>query len=99
MRITLTRNLNKDMDYVNGMTAVVQDAHRTGIRVLTKTQYTLMLYPYTDEDRNVFYPFRGHLRAFVHESSGQRCVRGLRSVKFSENAFGSEHLRGVRVLS
>ena len=61
MRVTLTRNINKDIDYVNGMTAIVEGATPHGIRARTKTGYVIMLYPWTDEDRTVFYPFRSDL--------------------------------------
>lgn len=61
MRITLTRNVNKEMDYVNGMTATVEGATPHGVRVRTRTGYVVMLYPWTDEDRTVFYPFRAGL--------------------------------------
>ena len=58
MRVALTRNINKDMDYVNGMTAVVLGAYRHGIRVKTETGYEPVIYPWTDEYKNTFFPMR-----------------------------------------
>jgi hypothetical protein len=54
LRLTLTRNINKNIDYVNGMGATVQGASAAGIRVLTDTHFQLMIYPWTDDDHSVF---------------------------------------------
>ena len=58
MRITLTRNINKEMDYVNGMGGTVLGVHRTGLRVRTDSGFTIMVFPWTDEHHQVFYPIR-----------------------------------------
>ena len=50
-RIFLTRNLDKEHGFVNGMSAVVQgyDPASKCLRVLTKLGKTLAIYPYTEE--------------------------------------------------
>jgi hypothetical protein len=58
LRIAFTRNVCKEMDYVNGMGGVVQAVLNSGIVVRTDTGYTVVVYPWTDEDRNVFHPIR-----------------------------------------
>ena len=58
MKVMLTRNVNKETDYVNGMTAIVEGVYHSGVRVRTRTGFMLMIYPYTDEQHNVFYPMR-----------------------------------------
>jgi len=40
------------------MGAIVLGVHSAGVRVRTDTGYILMVYPWTDEDRNVFLPLR-----------------------------------------
>ena len=58
MRVLLTKNVNKEMDYVNGMGAVVLGVHATGVRLRTDTGYVIVVYPWTDEEHHVFYPVR-----------------------------------------
>ena len=63
MHVVTTRNLNKEIDYVNGMPGVVTGTHKTGIRVTTKTGYPIVVYPYTDDswgrdNRVVYFPIR-----------------------------------------
>jgi hypothetical protein len=40
------------------MTAWVVELRRSGVRVRTKTGYTLSVYPWTDDDRQVYLPMR-----------------------------------------
>ena len=54
----LTRNLNKDIDYVNGMECTVQGVYRSGIRVKSKTGYDIVVYPWTDEWHTTYLPMR-----------------------------------------
>lgn len=58
MRVTITKNINKQIDYVNGMSGIVERMYPSGVRILTKTNYRIMIYPWTDEDRNTFFPLR-----------------------------------------
>ena len=58
MRIQFTKNINKEMDYVNGMGAIVEGAKSAGILVTTDTGYKVIVYPWTDEWHNVFLPMR-----------------------------------------
>eukprot|EP00971_Amphidinium_carterae_P341441 6480238-Amphidinium_carterae.1 len=48
MRVTMTQNINKDCDYVNGMSGVVLGLHRHGVRVQTDTGYIIMVFPWTE---------------------------------------------------
>ena len=54
----LTKNVNKETDFANGMTATVEAVYRSGVRVRTKTGYQLVIFPWTDEWRNTFNPMR-----------------------------------------
>ena len=58
MTVMLTKNVNKEMDFVNGMSATVEGLYRSGLRVRTRTGYQVMVFPWTDDDRNVFFPMR-----------------------------------------
>jgi hypothetical protein len=58
MRVMLTKNLNKDVDFVNGMTAIVEGYYASGVRVKTSTGYIVSVYPWTDEWHNTFLPMR-----------------------------------------
>ena len=58
MRVTLTKNVNKPMDFVNGMGATVVGATRRGVRVVTDTNRPLVIFPWTDATKNTFLPMR-----------------------------------------
>jgi len=62
MQVYLTKNVRKDIDFVNGMQAVVKgfDARTGGLRVRTETGHTFDVWRYTDRDHGdlVYYPFR-----------------------------------------
>jgi hypothetical protein len=58
MHVMMTRNINKECDFVNGMMGRVEGVYNSGVRVRTDTGFEIMIYPWTDESRNVFYPFR-----------------------------------------
>ncbi len=58
MTVMLTRNINKEVDYVNGMSAVVEGLYQSGVRVRTRTGYELMVFPWTDEEKRVYFPMR-----------------------------------------
>ena len=58
MRVSLTKNVNKPLDYVNGMGATVVGASRRGVRVLTDTGRLLVVFPWTDEYKSVYLPMR-----------------------------------------
>ena len=49
-RVTLTKNINKDCDYVNGMGGTVLGAHRAGIGIRTDTGYIVMVFLWTEVD-------------------------------------------------
>eukprot|EP00973_Karenia_brevis_P061866 8603975-Karenia_brevis.AAC.1 len=50
MRVTLTKNLMKQWNFVNGMGATVTDVGEKGIQVKTDVDNLLWIYPYTDAD-------------------------------------------------
>ena len=58
MRVMLTRNRNKEIDFVNGMEATVVGAKKSGVYVQTDSGYPVMVYPYTDEWGTTFLPMR-----------------------------------------
>ena len=62
MQIFLTRNVNKEIDYVNGMQATVEQYNdeTKSLRVMTKTGHRLCVYPWTDREHGdlVYYPIR-----------------------------------------
>jgi hypothetical protein len=58
LRVSLTKNLNKKMDFVNGMGATVVGASRRGVRVVTDTRRFLVIFPWTDENKIAFLPMR-----------------------------------------
>ena len=62
MLIYITQNVRKDVDYINGMSAVVHnfDARTRAVRVLTATGHHLAITPWSDRDRAgiSYYPIR-----------------------------------------
>ena len=76
LRLRLTRNVAKHLDFVNGMAAtVVSYEPRTGAVVAeTETQHVLCVYPITDDDvpvgRVTYYPVRPGYADTVHKFQG-----------------------------
>ena len=62
MRVYMTRNVRKDLDYVNGMEAQVLDFDRSsaGLLLRTVTGHTVSVWRWTDPDRGglSYYPVR-----------------------------------------
>ena len=58
MSLTITKNMNKEMDFVNGMDCTVVKVYRSGIYVKTDTGFDVIVYRWTDEWKNTFYPVR-----------------------------------------
>ena len=62
MRVVMTRNVRKDVDYVNGMDCTVLSFHHgvKAVEVMTATGYRVMIWPWTDADLNklTYYPLR-----------------------------------------
>jgi len=58
MRVMFTKNLNKNIDYVNGMEGIVEGFARSGLRVKTATGYHVVVYPWTDEWKQTFLPVK-----------------------------------------
>ena len=58
-RVQLTKNIHKEMDYVNGMGATILGLQQGGVRVRTDTGFVLVVYPWTDgETRATYHPMR-----------------------------------------
>ena len=57
-RIVLTKNVNKDIGYVNGMGAVVLGMDNGNVIVRTEQGRRFAIYPWTSEDKIVHFPFR-----------------------------------------
>ena len=58
LRVTFTKNINKHVDYVNGMSAQVEGMYSSGVRVRTDTHHIVVVYPWTDDQRHTFFPIR-----------------------------------------
>ena len=70
MRITLTKNLQKDVGFVNGMGAVVLGMGRSGVFVRTDQDRVLMVHPWTNEKYVTVYPFRLGYASTLHKVQG-----------------------------
>ena len=70
-KVTLTKNLNKPGDYVNGMSATVEDVLDGGILVRAATGKPIMVYPWTDPStKHVYYPLRSGYASTLHKVQG-----------------------------
>ena len=75
-RVTLTRNLDKPRDFVNGMSATVMGIKGNSVAVQTKTGKILTVFPYTDEEvddptwRRTFLPMRLGYAATLQKLQG-----------------------------
>lgn len=78
LRVVLTRNINKEQHYVNGMVAEVEqfDAARRCLRVMTESGRRLAVYPFTDTDVPkghkpvTYYPIRVGYAGTIHKYQG-----------------------------
>ena len=76
MRLHLTRNINKEADFINGMEATVAgyDPASKCVHVVTKTGRNLAVYPVTEyvEERGYVtaYPFRPGYASTIHKLQG-----------------------------
>lgn len=76
MRLHITRNVNKDADFVNGMEATVisYDSLSRCVHVLTKTGRNLAVYPMTEYvercGRVTSYPIRPGYASTIHKLQG-----------------------------
>ena len=76
MKLFLTRNVNKEADFINGMEVTVQDyAKASGcVHVLTKTGRHLAIYPITDWVKEAgyvtAYPLRPGYASTIHKLQG-----------------------------
>lgn len=74
MSLYLTRDVRKDVDYVNGMQAIVEhyDVGTGGLRVVTKTGHRVVVTPWTDRDLGnvTYYPIRSGYASTVMKFQG-----------------------------
>ena len=74
MRVYLTRNVRKDIDFVNGMSATVTgfDKRSRGLHVVTATGYQVVVYPWADRDLGniVYYPVRAGYASTILKFQG-----------------------------
>ena len=70
MRIVLTKNLNKEVGYVNGMAAEVLGMDKQAVLVRTQQGRVISIYPWTSEERWTYYPFRLGYASTLHKVQG-----------------------------
>ena len=70
MRMLLTKNLNKEAGYVNGMGCKVEGMLASGIVVVTDQGRRLVVYPWTSPERVVHYPIRVGYASTLHKMQG-----------------------------
>ena len=70
MRVTLTRNLNKRIGFVNGMGAEVLALTSVGIEVITDQGTVLMIHPWTNEFYVRVFPCRLGYATTLHKVQG-----------------------------
>ena len=70
MRITLTKNLNKAIGFVNGMGAEVISMGQSGLLVRTDQGNTIMVHPWTNEHWVTVFPFRLGYASTLHKVQG-----------------------------
>ena len=62
MKVVLSKNVRKDVDFVNGMDCEVVEYHFTGkaVAVMTATKKRVMIYPWCDVEhgKKTYYPLR-----------------------------------------
>jgi len=76
-RVCFTRNVRKDIDYVNGMDAEVvgYHAHSKAIEVMTVTGHRVMVWPWSDPDLEglTFYPLKSGYADTIRSTRGRSC--------------------------
>ena len=70
MRLTLTKNLNKKIGFVNGMGAEALSLHSSGFLVKTDQGRKLMVHLWTDEHGVSAFPFRMGYASTLHKVQG-----------------------------
>ena len=70
MRVVLTKNLNKETGFVNGMRATVLSATAKGIMVRTDQGRRIMVHPWTSPERVVHFPLRVGYASTLHKVQG-----------------------------
>ena len=70
MRIILTKNLNKQIGFVNGMGATVRRMGQQGLFVITDQGMPIMIHPWTSEEKVTHFPFRLGYASTLHKVQG-----------------------------
>jgi ATP-dependent exoDNAse (exonuclease V) alpha subunit len=69
-RVILTKNLNKDIGFVNGMGATVQGLERNNVVVKTDQGRLISVHPWTSPEHVVHYPLRLGYASTLHKVQG-----------------------------
>ena len=71
-RVTLTKNIHNAGDFVNGMQETIEDSTSGGISVRTKTNKSVVVFPWTDPDtKATYYPVTLGCASTLHKVQGQ----------------------------
>ena len=69
-RVTLTKNLNKEVGYVNGMGGIAVGLDKAAVLVKTHQGKLLSIYPWTSPEHIVHYPLRLGYASTLHKVQG-----------------------------
>ena len=109
MRVVFTRNVRKDMDYVNGMDGTVVAYHKKtkAVEVLTQTNFRVMVWPWTDVERGntTYYPLKAGYADTILKFQGTELphvtvvldakgVPGAAYTALSRVSYGKDYLLG-----
>ena len=70
MKVVLTKNLNKEIGFVNGMRAEVLSATAKGVMVLTEQGRRVMVHGWTSPERVLHFPLRVGYASTLHKVQG-----------------------------
>ena len=109
MRVVFTRNVRKDIDYVNGMDGTVVAYHKKtkAVEVLTQTNFRVMVWPWTDVERGnaTYYPMKAGYADTILKFQGAELphvtvvldakgVPGAAYTALSRVSYGTDYLLG-----
>ena len=107
--MVFTRNVRKDIDYVNGMdgTVVAYYKKTKAVEVLTQTKFRVMVWPWTDVERGntTYYPLKAGYADTILKFQGAELphvtvvldakgVPGAAYIALSRVSYGTDYLLG-----